>query len=333
MTLSSLPDTGPERETWGRRLERATVWVIHNLDVLIAIFIALAAVALDVFGDLLFQDDVDGITDSAILLALGALAFVALTERLRRRTEARQAAADLQRRLDNLTMVRPLSGSEVGAALRRARGTTRQWTFKGGTGSYLRPVTLPECVSAARRRRGEFTLHIEIIDPTDRRACAAYAEFRRSFARGRTAGPPGDAWTLERTATESAATVVAACWHRQRLSTLTVSLHLSAVAPTLRFDLSDSCLIITQDDPNRVNLFVARDQPLYDYYLTELLHSRDQARTLSLDGAPELSDEPTADEVRALFDHLGLRFEPPLSDPELAGVVDKALRPENPYWR
>ncbi|MFD0395535.1 hypothetical protein ACFQ3Z_39275 [Streptomyces nogalater] len=100
-------------------------------------------------------------------------------------------------------------------------------------------------------------MKIDIVNPADDRVCEAYARFRRTFGH-RDEADPFTEWTTERTRKESYATVVAAAWHRQRLDTLEIDVHLSSVAPTLRFDLSDTCLIITQDDPRRVSLYVER---------------------------------------------------------------------------
>src|SRR5262249_7713202 len=148
------------------------------------------------------------------------------------------------------------------------------WVFKGGTGTYLRAVTLPECVLEAQRQRRSLSMKIDIVNPADEQVCAVYARFRRTFGQGHGGGDAAQ-WTPERTRKEAYATVVAAVWHRQRLDTLEIDVHLSSVAPALRFDLSDTCLIITQDDPSRVSLYVDRDRPLYDYYVTELHQSRE----------------------------------------------------------
>jgi hypothetical protein len=103
--------------------------------------------------------------------------------------------------------------------------------------------------------------------------------------------------------------------------------------PALRFDLSSSCLVITQDDPRRVNLYVERGRPLYDYYVTELHLYREQAVKLSLRDAPLLSDEPTVDEARRVLDTLDLPLPVTFTDQDVSEIVDKALHAENPYSR
>jgi hypothetical protein len=309
----------------GRRLEDGIAWAVRNLDGIVAIAVALVVGIMDVLN----QNMDPNIVSGATLLVLAALVYGSLTERRRRMADIRAATAGTDRAIEDLAMVRRLSGAEVALAHERARRNTTRWVFKGGTGTYLRAVTLPECVLEAQRQRRSISMKIDIINPADDQVCAAYARFRSTF------GPGGGlaGWTVERTRKEAYATVVAAGWHRQRLDTLEIDVHLSSVAPALRFDLSDTCLIITQDDPSRVSLYVERDRPLYDYYVTELHQSREQAVKLDLREAVPLADEPTVDEVRRLLDRLGLPLPPSFTDRDVGDIIDKALRAENPYRR
>ncbi|WP_309238044.1 hypothetical protein [Streptomyces albidus (ex Kaewkla and Franco 2022)] len=310
------------------RLENGIGWVIRNLDVVIAVGLGLTIGFLDVFGDVVSDD----VSSGATLLVLGALAVGSLTERVRRRSDIREVSAETQRTLEDLAMVRSLSGNQVGEALKNARQVTSRWYFKGGTGTYLRAVTLPRSVEIATRQRTPLTVKIDIINPGNEQTCSDYARFRHTFARQRNVTAE-NAWTTSRTRKESYATVLAACWFQQRLDTLDISVHLSSGVPTLRFDLSDSCLVITQDDPNRVSLLVARDQPLYDYYVTELHQSREHAVRLELHGLPPLSEEPTVDEVRTVFAHLNLELPSVFTDGDIGEIIDKALHAEDPYRR
>ncbi|MET9647921.1 hypothetical protein ACFZB6_27125 [Streptomyces syringium] len=312
----------------GGRVEKAVSWTIKNLDGVVATGAALIIGLLDIFD----QNVDDNVTSGATLLVLAALVFGTLTERRRRIADIREATTGTRHALEDLTMVRSLSGAELERALEQARQNTDHWIFKGGTGTYLRAVTLPVCVREAQRQRRSLSMKIDIVNPADDQACAAYARFRQTFAHRLDVVPP-DAWSADRTRKESFATVLAACWYRQRLDTLEIGVHLSSVVPTLRFDLSASCLIITQDDPRRVNLLVERNRPLYDYYVTELHQSREQAVTLDLIRTEPLGEEPTVDEVYRLFDGLGLPLPAAFTDRDVSDIIDKALHPENPYRR
>ncbi|MFJ4923015.1 hypothetical protein [Streptomyces sp. NPDC088725] len=310
------------------RLENGVAWVLKNLDVVIAVGLGLTIGFLDVFGDVISDD----VSSGATLLVLGTLAVGSMTERIRRKSDFREASAETRRALEDLAMVRSLSGDQVGEALERARQQTNRWFFKGGTGTYLRAVTLPRCVEAATRQRAQLSVKVDIINPGDEKACSAYARFRQTFAPQRNPAA-AEAWTTDRTRKEAYATVLAACWFRQRLDTLEISVHLSSAVPTLRFDLSETCLIITQDDPSRVNLLVSRDQPLYDYYVTELHQSREQAVRLDLRDITPLSDEPTVDEVRAVFGDVELPLPAVFTDGDVGEIIEKALHAQDPYRR
>ncbi|MFJ3515739.1 MULTISPECIES: hypothetical protein [unclassified Streptomyces] len=308
------------------RLERFVAWVLRNADVVVALGIAMAVGLLDIFGDVISDD----VSSGATLVVLGLLATGSLVERVRRPASIQEAMSGTRQALEDLAMVRSLSGNEVGEALRKARQQTNLWYFKGGTGTYLRAVTLPQCVSAAKEHRSQLNVKIDIVNPADERACSAYARFRQMFGVQRRGDEP---WTTDRVRRESYATVLAACWYQRQLTTLEISVHLSAAVPTLRFDLSETCLIITQDDQSRVNLLVERGQPLYDYYVTELHQSREQATVLDLRVASPLGQEPTVDEVRALFDGLRLPLPRVFTDSDIGKIIEKALHAEDPYRR
>ncbi len=311
----------------GHRIEAAVAWTFRHLDGVVAIAGAMVVGLMDIFSDAVS----DNVTSGATLLVLAALVFGSLTERRRRVADIKGATAGTQQALEDLAMVRSLSGTEVRRALDEARQNTDRWVFKGGTGTYLRAVTLPECVRKAQEQRRSLTMKIDIVNPADLQACEAYARFRRTFHGGQADTAQRQTWSAERTRKEAYATVLAACWYKQRLDVLEIDVHLSSVVPTLRFDLTDSCLIITQDDLRRVNLVVDRGRPLYDYYLTELHQAREQALALSLHHAVPLSDEPTVDEARQLFESLDLALSSTVTDRDVSEIIDKALHAENPY--
>lgn len=313
---------GPERPG---RLERLLNWIARNFELLLAVLGAITVGFMDLFGDSLGEDT----TAAATVLVLGAIAAGSLRQRARSDHLA-DAVDGIQRAFADMEMVRSLTGSEIGAELRTARERSGSWDFKGGTGTYLRAVTLPECVNRARGSRSNLTFTIEVVDPADARACAAYASFRRSYAPTESSSDP-QTWTSERTSKESYATVLAAGWHLQRLPGMTVHLYLSSTAPTLRFDVSQSRLIITQDDPARPGLLVTKNHPLYRYYSVELQQSRNQARKIELGQARALDADPTSDQARAFFEGVGLPLPTSYSDGAVREIVDKALRPENPY--
>jgi hypothetical protein len=328
---------------------RFAVWLAKNADAAIALIIAVVVAVLGLSSVGTNSD----VVASATLLVLGLLAasilrdrvrsapveaevrhasaiLNALPDRLDRMAEFEQLVARTRLALDESAAVQILSGSEVGAALVASRRSTDRWIYKGGTGTYIRAVTLPECVSLARQDRRGLTVRLEIIDPSNEEVCEAYARFRRAGAEGANGTEP---WTLERTRKESYATILAACWHRQRFRLLDIEIGLASTMTMFRWDLSNSCVIITSENPTAPALRVERGGFYYDWCAAELLNSLDQVRRVPIGQAraTELSDEPTVEEVRRLFQGLGLGLPRSFTDRDVAEITRKALRAVDPY--
>jgi len=204
--------------------------------------------------------------------------------------------------------------------------------FKGGTGTYIRAVTLPQCIENARQRKGRLLVRLEIIDPTDEAVCERYGEFRRTLSADRPDGT-GERWTLDRTRKEAFATVLAACWYRQRFGLLEIDVRLSSVMTTFRWDLSAHRIIITQEDPSAPALMIEDGTFFYERWSTELIANLEQARRVPLETTrrASLSNEPTVEETRRLFDTLGLPLPRSFTDRDVADIVQKAVTPRNPY--
>jgi hypothetical protein len=323
-------------------MRRLAAWVGANIDGVVAFAVAVVIVVVDVFSSLPI-----GTVISAILLVLGVLSVAMLRDRarkedseqqvldyLRRSGEIAQALTSLEatigtvvRALSDASMVRVLSWPEVAMAHAEARRSTDRWVFRGGTGTYIRAVTLRECVANARRDRRALLVRLEIIDPTNEDVCANYARFRRSLSVTQTD------WTLERTQRESYATILACCWYRQRYELLDIKVGLSQVMPTLRWDLSARSLIITQEDPRGPALLVASGKLLYDYLHTELSKSLEQAHQVPVERVRhvQLGDDPTVDETRKLFLALNMALPSTFTDRDVADIIMRALHAENPY--
>ncbi|MGV9818247.1 hypothetical protein [Nocardia xishanensis] len=296
-------------------MARLLSWLRTNIDGVVALVLALVVGVLAVL-DLIDIDQVNAV----VLLVLGLLA----TTLLRDRHLSAQAVRDA-------TSVRLLYGPEIGHAHTLARRDTEQWIFKGGTGTYIRAVTLRACVENARREQRPLRMQLEILDPTDEPLCKTYAQFRSSLTPE--ADRTGEQWTTDRTRKEAFATVLAACWYRQRFTFLTIDVGLSSVMTTFRWDLSSSCVIVTQDNPNTPALMFERDKPYYRDFNRELVASFKQTRQVPLSRSEELAlaDEPSVDQTRALFDTLDLPLPASYTDRDVADVVRRALQPRNPY--
>lgn len=292
-------------------MARFTRWLRYNYDAVITLVVAAVALVLRLLGLL-----GDSQTSPVILGVVGLLAFTIIRER--RRTET----AD-----HDTHVVRLLNSDDIRREFDVARRHASQWTFKGGTGTYLRAMTLPLCIQNAVRERRLLRIQVEIIDPTNEALCGDYAGFRALWPDG-----TGDPWTPIRARNEAYATILAACWYLQRYKLLTIAVALSATVPTFRWDLVSDCVIVTHEDPSP-HLMFGKSSPYYNWYHRELEYSFRQARYVPLESARtiRLSEEPTTVEVRNVFHELGLELPSTMTVDEVGDIVRRALHAKNPY--
>jgi hypothetical protein len=350
----------PARESAGSRI---LVWLADNADAAIGLTIAVVASVLGIIN-LVPSNVIDNVT----VLMLATLAFIALRDRHRAETSAqgiqrsvRDSRAEVRRLFDrsagaiekaasaeqvaqwqdtvtrmrdslaHASMVQVLPGAEITQAHAWARIGTDRWVFKGATGQYLRAVTLPDCVQAARAGNRTIKVQFEIIDPTNRELCARYALFRDSLEPG--PDRSGEVWTVDRTRKEAFATILAACWYRQNYTFLDIAGGLSQVVTTFRIDMSSSHLIITQEPGDSPALVVEAGKPHYSAYEKDLQSSFTQARFVELSRARDasLSAEPTVEEAWRLFKALGLALPVTFTEQDVTHIIVKALRAPDPY--
>jgi hypothetical protein len=334
-------------------MTRFAAWLSRNADGAIALVLAIV-LALLVLADIV---QADRYVTAATLIVLALLATTLLQDRVRtesgekraeevtQRTldllarmpdekglaEFRQVVTSARKAMDDASMARIVPGEEVRRLLQAARQDTDRWFFKGGTGTFLRAVTIPDCVALARREKRTFKLQIEIIDPTNDLVCRRYADYRRSLSPQ--PDGTGETWTTDRTRKESFATVVAACWYRQHFTFLDVTLGLSSVMTTFRWDMSSRFLVVTQEDPNGPALVAEAGRPYYRAWDRELHLSLEQARHVPLDRAREveLSEEPAIGEVRKLLRAVGFELPHAFGDLEVSDIIRRAIKAPNPY--
>jgi hypothetical protein len=327
---------------------RAGDWVKDNIETAVALTLASVVSVL-------------GLTDAAppdlientIPLTLAVFAFALLRERWRRDETEKQIASsvketeralgELVRRIDgiatvettisqvtkvlsDLSAVRVLTGNDISTALYAARQDTSIWIFKGGTGTYTRLVTLPDCVQNARHRRRELRMYIEILDPSDLLLCERYVKLYKSLAEKPTDNEMS--WDAEGTRRELYATLLAACWYRKRYQPLVqIEIRLSQVISTLRWDLSSHSLIITQRGPRFPALAIEESKIHYASWNTELRTGLDQCQRVPLELADQLplSDSPTTSEVRKVFDAIGLSLPKEYDEQHVSEIIGKAF--------
>ncbi|MFG1704346.1 hypothetical protein ACFLIM_14235 [Nonomuraea sp. M3C6] len=303
---------------------------LSNLDLGIVLLVAAAVSVLDLLEVL-----PNGQTDKLILPVLALLAFVWIRDRNRQTRVADQIAAvsrttdGMWRLLASGDSVKSLNGAAITRLLAEARASTDMWLFKGGTGTYIRAVTLPECIERARRTRSKMRFLLELLDPTNKALCASYAELHRNLSND---GAEEKGWTSLDTRKDVYATILAACWYRQYNSQLLeLKIGLADTISLFRCDLTSHNLVITQRGPEFPGLAIPRNSPHYNPWYVELENSLNQTKPLEVDKAPQLSLRPTASEARELFAGLGIPLTEEFKDSDVADIARVALSRTDPY--
>lgn len=297
-----------------------------------------------------------------IPLTLAIFAFALLRERWRRDTSQREIQqvvqqtssllTDILPRLDRLTdferinsnmgsllsdisAVRTVTGEDISVALTDARLDTSIWMFKGGTGTFTRLVTLPECLRNARRQRRELRIYLEILDPSDFELCESYANLYKSLAENPTDNELS--WDGDGTRRELYATVLAACWYHKRYQLLGIEIEvgLSSTYSTLRWDLSTRSIIITQRGPRFPAMVIEKGKLHYASWHTELWSSFEQCRKLPIKSTRSLplGERPSVAEVQELFRVLDLKLPEEYDNNAIEDIIEKAFHDKDPYTR
>lgn len=298
-------------------MNRFVKWLRNNVDAVIVMVVALTAATVE-FVSTILGGDGNKYVPSATLVVLALLAISILRDR-----------DAISRAVRDTATVRQLYGTEIDQTHALARGQTDLWAFKGGTGNYLRAVTLPKLLDKARDERRTLRLQLEILDPGNEALCRDDAHFRASLSPHDAAGRP---WTTDLVRKQSFATVLAAWWYQQRSEFLDIDLALSSVRTTYRWDLSATGVIVTQINPNTPALLFESDKPHYQDLARELRVSFRQARAIPLGAHADLggSAEPSLRQVRELLSRLGVPLPGAYNDDDIAEIIRYALRPEHP---
>ncbi|MEU8119326.1 hypothetical protein AB0C21_11540 [Spirillospora sp. NPDC049024] len=306
-------------------MQRIWKMLTAYVDVAVAFALAVVILALDIAGIASTK-----LVQSATMATLAVVAIVLLRDRARsdtRGVEVQKSVEALQKQLD----VRVISGTECNRVLTEARRTTDRWVFRGGTGAYIRAVTLPECVATAQPLRRRLDFRLEILDPMNPDLCREYVRLHQRLATD--PDSPEHTWTVEETRRELFATILAASWYQQRYELLDIDVRLASAYSLLRYELSTSCLIFTQRGPEFPALVINSGTPTYLSWETELHVSFQQARRLPLHALRrmQLGRVPSAEEIRGVFRTLGIELPPDYTDDTLDDLCRLALASPDPY--
>jgi hypothetical protein len=319
-------------------VKRVITWLADNGDAVIGLGLAVFASILGVLGVVPAY-----VIANVTVLTLATLAFVMLRDRNRQEkavkqiegsvTHANAQVLDLFVRFQESPPIKILNGPEISQALALSRSGTDQFVFKGATGTFTRAVTLPECLAAATSGRTPLRVRIEIFDPGDTHLLDSYVKLYASWAEG--PEDPQSGWTVDDTRAEILATILAACWHKEKHPwLLDIEVFLSSALTTFRWDLTHSALIITQIGPRFPAMLIERDDVYYSCWSAELHASMEaSSKRLPLREASEvrLGKRPGPDAVRDLFARLNVAIPDAYSDEDVNALIQKALHEEDPY--
>jgi len=215
--------------------------------------------------------------------------------------------------------------NDVDHYLRNAATTTREWTYFGHTGRYVRSAIFPLLLEQVKRGTVVRLLML-ILDPNDDPLCEYYAQYR-STARTAKRGPR---WTRETVQSELLATILCAMELRASSVSMEVEIGFIKHVSLFRVDLATDRALITQEDSQEPALGYESDSRFYKYYRRDSRMARDQAHLLKqLTSVPKfvLLDQSSC---AATLQSVGLdltAFPEPVVDDAFRRAIDK----NNPY--
>jgi hypothetical protein len=283
------------------------------------------------------------------LSVLSLMAFSALRHNERRNAEAKKVdvldgkvadlatnVSSLRTWLESTQAIMEIPGGPVrDDAFTTALTNPTCWHFRGCTGSFLRAATLGSVASSARKRApSKSKVTVQILDPTDDRVCTDYATYRSRMAEQRHAGA-GRQWTVRRVRHECVASLIATIWYSQH-ENLDIEVGLLDKVSTLRYDISDTIALITNENKDYPALAVTRSSALYNAIIADLDFSLRSARPVRVRDAPELPPnwkDVSLAHLRDAMERLGLDVD--LTDLDQAALVRMAFarNPEHIYPR
>jgi hypothetical protein len=220
-----------------------------------------------------------------------------------------------------ITVVNP---KDISGLLATALEDSKEWWFRGGTGRYLRAVTLPTLAERSRNSSSGKRLHVQLLDPANRSICERYANYRRGL---RSSAHEAQQWTLERVRAEICGTLLAVFIKVSEYPLLRVEVTLTPTFSSFRIDLSAKYAIITKEDQRAPGVRCDQGSYFYDAYKDDMELTAQMGRSVSIPTVPIDLSLPS---VRQAFADLGLEIDD-LGDEFLLTSIERAKSPANPY--
>jgi hypothetical protein len=263
-------------------------WISYHERMISIVFILLLIFLLFVrfvwFGETTVEGNTDSVAVTRSILnglisALVVTAVVALV--LRYTSPPREAAGSTSY----------IQSNDIDGHLRAGAIKTKEWTYYGHTGRYVRSAIFPILLDQARRGRA---IHVRmlILDPSDDRLCEYYARYRDTTRTARR----GPQWSKDTVKSELLATVFTAMELRALSPAINMEIGFVKHVSLFRLDLATDRVLITQEDAHEPALGYDSDSRFYDYYRRDATMALDQARRLKqLDSTKTflLTDQPS----------------------------------------
>lgn len=275
---------GKLRSLWGKY-----VWhgrdVAANVTALIEALVVIVAVLVGLLGAIgLFEIDTDLFRSIALFVAAVILTGL-LVEAGERRHEA-----DERQSLEGEVFQVP--AHLVGPRIEQLLRESSSWSFRGGSGRWLREATLP---ALSQIRHHDVPMSLQLLDPRDERLCVEYARYR---ARQRDpANVRRDEDDPRNIQADLLASICAAAWYASTSRVQPEVVLLRAFSP-LRYDVGTNGLFVTVANRSAPGLFARTDSWYYRSIRDELAQARYGLPLVILPKNPDVFPKARSD-VRA----------------------------------
>jgi hypothetical protein len=196
------------------------------------------------------------------------------------------------------------------------------WCFKGATGRYVRSKVIPKFAELSKADRKIRSITLVLLNPRNAECCSEYAEYRNSTHIA------SDTWSSTRVREEILATILVAISFRSSL--LAVKVALLESFSSFRYDLTDSVVVVTKEDPASVALICTKDQQFYSYFELDAHVTYKQGKEVSVKDHAINLDSCSHENVAALLANLRL-IEHDFDEVSLKRVLHLARERRSPY--
>jgi hypothetical protein len=231
--------------------------------------------------------------------------------------------------------------TNIRSSFEDAAKDTSAWYFRGATGSFLRAWTLPTLHRVGINKGSAYPcmLRVEIIDPDNEALCQAYASYRAALDTQREGRSPRQSgWTSDHVRRQCIATLLAVAWYCEH-RTFSAVVVMSSSMPVLRFDVSDTHAILTNENKSHPAVVATKTEngQIYSSFRAELADVVDTGRgeaaectKKSLQKVPLNRDWSRIDSgaIAKLLRHFNKKS---IQDDEVPDILDAAFKAPDLY--